>query len=200
MFIRSLLFLFVLTLFSTTSILAESADGNAITPTPSVSQKNNYRLQVREAREEFRQKLSQLKDARKKAIVEKIDARIAEINLNRTAIMTNHLNQIEAVLNKLETRANTAKTNGKNVSSVETAIASARAAIATARQNISDQAAKQYVINITSETNLGAAVSVTRQAFANDLQVTHKSVVSARQTVAAAISTLAQILGGTIIN
>lgn len=146
-------------------------------------------------REEFRTKLDSIRDEKKKAIVDRVDKRIAQINTNRTGIMTRHLTKIEEILNRIEVRALEAEKNGKDIIAVKTAITSARTAITSAKTTIATQAAKTYVIDITTEANLGSAVSSVRTAFAKDLQTAHQTVVTARKSVRDVLTALAKVVG-----
>ncbi len=150
--------------------------------------------------EEFRARLSAIRDEKKKAIVERIDQRIAQINANRTSIMLRHLTKIGETLNRIEARTDTVAASGKDVAAVRTAIATARTAITTAQTTVNAQAAKPYTINITTEANLGSAVSTTRQAFAKDLQAAHQSVVTARKSVRDVLKALAKVVGEKLTN
>jgi len=151
-------------------------------------------------REEFRTRLSTVRDEKKKAIVDRTDKRIVEINANRTSIMTRHLTKIEETLNKIETRALEVEKKGKDISAVRAAIATARTAIASAKAAIATQAAKTYTIDVTTEDKLGLAVSSTRTAFAKDLQAAHQSVVTARKSVRDVLKALANVVGEKLPN
>lgn len=172
-----------LALFVTTPVLAENATGSGATK-----------------REEFRARLSAIRDAKKKAIVERVDQRIAQINTNRIGIMTRHLTKIEEILNRIEARALEAEKNGKDITAVTSAIASARTAIASAKTTAAAQAAKTYAIDITTEANLGFAVSSVRIAFAKDLQAAHQSVAAARKSVRDVLTALAKVVGEKLTN
>jgi len=151
-------------------------------------------------REKYQEKLQNIRDQRKRNIVEGVDSRIGEINKNRTAIMLRHLGKIEEVLAKIEARVAQAETNGKDISAVQTAIQKAKDAIAAAKAKIEEQAAKTYTIEITTEDRLGSAVSSVRATFASDLRITHQSVVAARQAVGEVLRTLASIIGEKLSN
>ena len=152
------------------------------------------------SREEFRSRISAIRDEKKKAIVERVDKRIAEINTNRTGIMTRHLTKIEEVLNRIEARALEVEKNGKDISAVKTAITTARTTIVASQTAVSAQAAKTYTIDITTEDKLGSAVSAARTALAEDLQTTHQTVVTARKAVRDVLTALAKIVGEKLTN
>lgn len=172
-----------LALFVATPVLAENATGSGATK-----------------REEFRARLSAIRDAKKKAIVERVDQRLAQTNTSRTGIMTRHLIKIEEILNRIETRALGVEKDGKDITAVKTAIASARTVIASAKTTVAAQAAKIYAIDITTEANLGSAVSSVRIAFAKDLQAAHQSVVAARKAVREVLTVLAKVVGEKLTN
>jgi len=151
-------------------------------------------------REEFRTRLSAIRDEKKKAIVERIDQRIAQINANRTGIMTRHLTKIEEILDRIEARAFEVEKTGKEISAVKTAIATARTAIATAKTTVTTQAAKTYTIDITTEDKLDSAASAARTAFAKDLQAAHQTVVTARKSVRDVLKALANVVGEKLTN
>ena len=155
---------------------------------------------ARMKREEFRTRLSTIRDAKKKTIVERIDQRIAQINANRTGIMTRHLTKIEEILDRIEARALEVEKTGKEISAVKTAIATARTAIATAKTTVTTQAAKTYTIDITTEDKLDSAASAARTAFAKDLQAAHQTVVTARKSVRDVLKALANVVGEKLTN
>jgi Mg2+ and Co2+ transporter CorA len=146
-------------------------------------------------RSEFRTRLSTIRDEKKKAIVDRTDKRIVEINLSRTNIMTRHIAKIEEVLNKIETRAIEVEKRGKDIGAVRAAIVTSRTAIASAKSAIAAQIAKTYTIDVTTEDKLGPAVSSPRTAFAKDLQAAHQSVVTARKSVRDVLKALAKVVG-----
>lgn len=178
-----LLCFLALTLLITTPVLAEKATGPATTK-----------------REEFRARLSTIRDTKKKAILERVDQRISQINANRTGIMTRHLTKIEEILNRIEARALEAEKNGKDIIAVKTAITSARTAITSAKTTVAAQAAKTYAIDITTEADLGSAVSSVRTTFTKDLQTAHQSVVTARKSVRDVLTALAKVVGEKLTN
>ena len=181
--------LFALALIVTVPIYAQ---------TPSAA--TNRQMSRENERENFRSKLNSISDEKKKAIVDRTDKRIVEINANRTGIMTRHLTKIEEILNKIETRALEVEKRGKDISAVKAAIVTARTAIASAKSAVATQAAKTYTIDVTTEDKLGLAVSSTRTAFAKDLQAAHQSVVTARKSVRDVLKALANVVGEKLPN
>lgn len=124
-----------------------------------------------EMRVEFKAKLAKIRDEKKKAIVEKLDARFAEVNEKRTNQMSGHLYRMSGILDKV---------TGKDVTA-------ARAAIQVASTAVSAQAAKSYLITITTEANLKMDVGKVRSQLESDLRVVHQLVIEARKAVQAVI-------------
>lgn len=146
-------------------------------------------------REAFQKRVAQIQDTKKKAIVERIDTRLQEINTKRTDQMAQFLERLEKILKKIETRTEKAKQKGLNVAKVETGIGEARTAINTAKTAVETQAGKSYTIEITSETGLKNAVGKTVSSLQKDLRNTHKLVTQAKQAVQKLFSLLREIKG-----
>lgn len=126
-----------------------------------------------EKREAFKQRLAQIKDARKKSIVERVDQRMVEMNKRRTDQMLAFLNRLDKILEKIESRKEKA----------ETAINEAKTKIETAQATVKAQAEKSYTIEITSETGLKNSAGKTISSLQQDLRNTHKVVIEAKQAV-----------------
>ena len=146
-------------------------------------------------REEFQKKWEQLKDERKKQILERVDTKLGEINTKRTEAMTAHLDKMVSLLERVTARTNEAKAAGKNTATVDTAITNAQAAITTAQTAVGNQAAKQYVINITAQTKLKSDAQTAINNLHQDLKLTHDQIVAARRAVSQVLRALAQVLG-----
>lgn len=143
--------------------------------------------------QELKQKLQKIKDERKKQIVERLDAKIHELNQHRLDHFTNVLERIESVLEKIVSRTDKAEAGGKNVAAVRIAIENVKTAIAAARSAIAAQAGKTYSITVSSETNLKTDVGSVRQQLVNDLKAVQDKVQAARQALVTAAQALAQV-------
>jgi len=178
-------------------------DFNQEAITPKANLKNELRQQIKKevetkiksAKDEFRRKINEFKDAKKKQIVERINNRLSTINKKRIEHFLRVLNRLEAILQKIKTRTSQAKANGKDVYKVETAISSAQIALDSAKTAVNDQAKKEYTININTETtaknDVGAAVS----GLQNDLMNTMRLVIDARHAVYKAATELVKVIG-----
>lgn len=131
------------------------------------------------AKEAFKEKLALIKDEKKKATVETIDAQIATVNKNRTDEMSANLTTLSGILDRISSKAATVGTN----TTLTADITSARAAITAAQTAVTAQAAKTYTITITTETKLRPNVMTTLALFRKDLAAAHSKVVTAREGV-----------------
>lgn len=129
---------------------------------------------VREAvairKEEFKAKLQTIRDEKKKALVERIDAKLTHVNVKHTDRFTQVLSNLQTILDKIS--EDTDKTD-------------AQAAIDTAQAAVETQAAKIYTITISAETALRSDVGAVTSQLRLDLMATHKLIIDAKQAVQA---------------
>ncbi|MDP3731180.1 MAG: hypothetical protein Q8R34_01650 [bacterium] len=149
--------------------------------------------QIKEKREALKERLQIVKDERKKAVVEKLDQRLDALNEKMTNHFSETLKKMDDLLVRIGERANQAEERGVDVSAVRSAITSASASIEASRAAIAVQAGKTYTITITSETGLRQDVGVVRQQLNQALRAVHATVISARESVRKAATTLAQL-------
>jgi len=147
--------------------------------------KSDYQQAKSSARTAFKEKLSQIKDTRKQAIVDKVDSRIQEVNTKRTTQMSEALIRLTTILDKVSTKV-TATTSP----AAKDLLTTARTKIATAKTTVETQKSKEYVFQITSDATLGQVVKTTLQTFSADMSATHKTVVDARSAVIDAIKAI----------
>lgn len=147
------------------------------------SAREDFKENKEKALQEFKTRLAQIKDARKKTLAEKVNTAFNKINANRTAEFNRHLARLTSILDRIEVRKNKAKEEGKNVSAVEAAIAKARLSIATAQTAVNAQIDKDYTISFTNETNLGQGAKTTRTQLRQDLVGVWQKVTAAKQAV-----------------
>lgn len=130
-------------------------------------------------REEFKLRLQAIKDQRKKLLMERIDAKIAEVNKNQTDRYTEALNKLQSFLDKF----NKSATEAGKLSDVLADITAAQTAIDTARTAVDAQAANTYAITITDDLTLKVNAGKIMSQFRLDLVAVHKLVVDAKQAV-----------------
>jgi len=138
--------------------------------TKRVELKKQIRETVRAKREEFKVKLQAIKDEKKRALVNRIDAKLIAVNTKHTDRFTQVLSNLQIILDKITEDID--KTEAKN-------------AIDAAVLAVENQAAKTYTIEISTETALRSDVGTVTSQLRQDLVATHKLVVDAKQAVQA---------------
>lgn len=159
--------------------------------------KTELKDKISEARDDFKAKVSAIKDEKKKQIINNLDLRIGTINTNRTNEMTKILERLTTVLGKISTKEAALKSEGKNTTKLAADITSAQSAIDAAKQAVTEQAAKKYTMNITTDTALKSAASTTIQQFMTDMKAVRTKVLAAQQAVVKAYKDLGQLMGVT---
>ena len=148
------------------------------------------------ARDEFRERLAEIKDAQKREVLEHVGQVLDQINERWTAHFDNVLSRLSEILVKIGTRADKLEEDGQDVASVRDAIADAEAAIEAAQDAIDTQAGNSYVIDITDEESLKDDVKSTRDELHTDLTATRDEVRTARQAVHDAFQALKDVRSG----
>lgn len=149
--------------------------------------------QMKEAREEWRQKLASIQDEKKRLIVERIDEKIVDFNKKHATRFEEVLEKLQSILDKIKEKAKDLKSEGENTTALNTAVLSAQKAIDAAETAIDKQEVKEYEIQISTEDTLRLTVGTTVSQFRRDLRDTHKAVVDAKQAVMNARKELAKI-------
>ena len=132
------------------------------------AKREEARKAVSAKREEFKARLQTIKDQKKKALVERIDTKLSNVNIKHTDRFAQVLSNLQAILDKMS--ADVDKTE-------------AQAAIDTAKAAVEAQAAKTYTITISTETALKSDVGAVTSQLRLDLSATHKLVIDAKQAV-----------------
>jgi hypothetical protein len=134
-------------------------------------------------REEFKEKLKALKDEKKQTIVERIDNKITNLNKLHTDRFNNILERLGNILDRIQEKVNTLEAQEKDVSSLNSLIDISITKISEAQTAVNEQAAKDYIINIQSEQNLGQTISAVHLEFKNDIKSVRDLVKDARRSV-----------------
>lgn len=121
-------------------------------------------------REEFKTRLQTIKNERKKALVERIDTKLTNVNAKHTDRFTQVLSNLQILLDKI--------TGDVDKTDAQAAIDAAKAAVET-------QAAKTYSITISTETALKSDVGTVTSQLRLDLMAAHQAVIDAKQAVQA---------------
>jgi len=158
------------------------------------AERNELRNRIETKRQELKTKLANIKNERKRQVVEKIDISMDELNDRMVNHFTQVLNQIEEILKRIGERADRTQERGLDVSAVRVALDEAVAAIKLARTAIEVQAGKTYSIDVTDEATLKNKVGEARQLLHNDLSAVKEAVRAAHEAARKAAVTLAQII------
>jgi hypothetical protein len=160
----------------------------------------NIRPTLTQLREELKlrwqERLGEIKDARKKQILERVNNRICEVNKNRMRVAVRHLDRISEVIDRVASRSAQAKANGKDTTGVEAAVTVARQKVTEAREAIAVQEGRSCTLTITGvEEKLGEEISEAVKAFEKELMAVHQKMKDARFAAASAVQKLAMLLG-----
>ena len=134
--------------------------------------------QFAQDREEFQMKLKEITDERKQEIVEKVDVHIAEMNEKITTRLAEHLDKISEIIDRIEAKAAEQEEDSKTV---DDAITVARSAVETAQTAVAEQAGKEYIIELTDDSNLKDDVKAVVTQFRTDIKATVETVREARE-------------------
>jgi len=171
-------------------VIVSNANAQTAATTRSVesaaTKASNLKLQVQQlrdqgkttvqvAKDEFRTRLLLVKDQVKQKLVEKIDGKITQVNLDKTTKFILTLDRLQTFVD----RFGKAATGTAALADV----AAAQSAINTARTAVETQKLKTYTITITSDTALKINVGVVVSQFRKDLISVYKLVVDAKQAV-----------------
>lgn len=121
-------------------------------------------------REEFRRKVAEIKDQRKKFLVEKLGEKVNQINTRRTEHFLKILERLSKIAEKVDKRIEAMKAEGRDTTSAEKATAAAKDSIEKTRKAVVDQAAKVYTLTITEEKSLRTDVGKTVNSLQQDLK------------------------------
>lgn len=185
----SIIILFsALILIITNSVKAEDSISTAITKKEKVTTRIDSMKEKMASREAaLKIKLGTFRNKERAAIADRVNTNLNMINKNQTTQMLKHLDTISSILTKLENRVNQNTPDIKDPAMAREVIANARNAIASASAAVSEQAAKDYTIQVTSEGRIRQDAQKQREALHKDLSALRKLVIDAKQSVANAI-------------
>lgn len=181
---------------NTTTSFPESS---TVTKTPirtqvkeSVAAKNQA---INEARDAFKQKLAEFKDQQKATRLTNLDTKLSEINKRVTTRMDERLQKLTEILGRISTKGADLESKGENTTTLDSNITAAQTAIDAAKTKVDEQAAKDYIITLTTETAAKTNASSTIKQFRTDITAAHKSVVDAQAAVRKAFVELQKLAG-----
>jgi hypothetical protein len=168
----------------TTTINATTAAGtNPMTAKILMDQKKTAITKIRDdmktmiqaKRAEFNTKLQTIKDQNKKALVERINSRLVEINKNQTTRYADILSQLQSFLDKISTSA-TPTASLANITNAQNIINIAKSAV-------SAQSEKAYIMTITDGTTLRQNAGIVVSQFRQDITSVYRLVLEAKLAV-----------------
>ena len=143
----------------------------------------------------FRQQLALMKDAKKQAIVERLNTNCQDINQKRTDKMAAMLAKLSLILTNVTNSAASSSAAGKDTTAVDAAVTSAQTAIADAQATVAVQAGTTCTITISSEANVKTDVGKVVSGLQENLKSVYEKVLVARRAVSDAIRALARVTG-----
>lgn len=141
----------------------------------------------------LKQKLATFKDKKKASAAANINEHLNKINDRKTTQLMKHLEQMKELLSRLEEKIAQFTADSANI---QTSISKAKTDIATAEAAIKTQSEKDYTLTLTTENKLKVDAQAMRDSLHTDLKTVHNLVVTARQSVAVAISTTVSTIKG----
>lgn len=139
--------------------------------------------------------LKAIKDRKKAAMAERLDANLSKINETRTTNMLKQLDQMDDLVDRVEARI--ATVSALATTEVASAIAESRDNIDTARAAVQEQSTVSYPVTITTEAALKTEFQEARDQLLADLKKVHTQVVDARKSVAVVFVAIAKTKEGT---
>ncbi len=182
--VRKLLITVIVFIFliSTNSTYAQTL---TVTPrvTDGMSPAQNINLRKNENIDAFKKRVSEIRDAKKKEIVERIVLKINESNTSLTGKMLVGLDKMTTIIADTTTKSAVLKSGGKDTSALDLSIQQASSAIKSAKDAATTQSQKEYSANITSDSTLKTDIGKMVSTFRTDIKATHSLVSQARTAV-----------------
>ena len=130
-------------------------------------------------KEDFKEKVQNIKDEKKQAVVAKIDEKLSDRQTRLVSVLTKHLERLDAAIMTIEDKAELL-TDDANKSKLTQQISEARQSIIVAKQAVETQSQKVYTPDVSSESRLKAVVSQTVANFRKDWSSVKAKVVLAQ--------------------
>lgn len=202
-----------LSLFLTTAAFTYASDSDLISPVPTKAKTGQRLLDEKKAaledkknqiknlaeqkkasaeakKQEVKDKLAAVRDEKKKALIARIQEKLANINKNRTDHLLKILTRLEEIVKKIESRSTELKAKGVNTAVVDTAVTTAKTALTNAKAAVTAQASKVYEITVSTETTAKNGVGLSMKGLETDLKTVRDLVKSAQGSVMKAVVAL----------
>jgi hypothetical protein len=152
-----------------------------------IEEEHELRKQEEEQkREAYKARLAEIKNQKKKASVEKIDAKLAEINANATKHMEDALSKLSSAAASIDLHLQElSKTS--DTTTAQSLLATARAAILDTQTLLVAQKAKTYTLQLPEdEAQLKTTVGTTVSGMQQDLKQVRDALAKAKDAMVAA--------------
>ncbi|HEY1074316.1 MAG TPA: hypothetical protein VGE59_01275, partial [Patescibacteria group bacterium] len=142
---------------------------------------------------DMQEKISALKDTRKKTQAQKLTTQIAHVNDVLSKRQLTFISSLENILDSIEDRTDKTEYAGGNVSTVRAQLVVTRAALEAVKEKVLTQQEKEYVVDITTEDALGQAYRVTVHQLRDDHRALRTELKSVAQKVRATYTLLKEV-------
>lgn len=150
--------------------------------TPASAVETNVELRKMK-QQEYKEKVSEMKDARKKALVEKFAKELESLKQRRYLQLQANLTLINKALAKAELAVAEARSKGLDVSGLEEKLASAKAAVQDAQTAVESLKSLDLTPTISSETNVSSDLQKVKSKYMAEVESVLAKVKSAREAV-----------------
>jgi len=160
----------------------------------SASAKNRIE-EEKNRREEFKTRVTQIRDEKKKERLTQLDSNLAKINQKAVEHWNKVLNRLTEILAKIKTRMTEVSENGKDVTIILAAVSIAEVKIAEAKVVVNTQSDKIYTISVGEEDKLGESAKTTISQMRNDIKSVGDTVKEAIQSLKDVHTALKSVIG-----
>lgn len=178
----------IITAFVVSVLLTQTAQVNV---SSTVRTQNRVEVNVQtestssglQKREEFKTRLTEIKDKTKQNIVAKIEETLARINDHTTDILLLRAERLEALVDKIEARTKRMEQAGQPIGDAYAQIAKVRQDIDNFKAKIAAQAGNAYVPEVLDTSTLKIQVGGKQQLLRNDLTTLRVELINIRKAI-----------------
>ncbi len=128
----------------------------------------------------FKRQLAKIKDKRKEMIVQRIQAKLDQLNNRLVDKLVQASDRMLVIANKLEFRADQFKNQGLDVGQVYSQLADFRINVEKFKNELISQKSKSYIPDINNAKNLGQSVRKTIQLFRANFKSLRQDIFNLR--------------------
>lgn len=143
--------------------------------------------------EEKARMLRGIRNEKKRAIIQRVDEKLMEMNRNLAERYSRMIVKIEEQLSRISARVEESANQGKNVQSARAAIQRARDAINTAKNEVSVQAGKVYDVEFSDEATARTGLGEVRRKLRDDMAALREKLRQAHRATVDSLTELKQL-------